>query len=82
MPQTRFTMSYIEDLLRPFGRSPADLKLMVCYFTSTGSEAETVAFAKTLCDCVGGALPPVTLVPKPMMHNPNTTVEILGVAQG
>ncbi|WIW50287.1 RidA family protein (plasmid) [Bradyrhizobium sp. 62B] len=82
MPQTRFTMSYIEDLLRPFGRSPADLKLMVCYFTSTGTEAETLAFAKTLADCVGGALPPVTLVPKPMMHNPNTTVEIWGVAQG
>ncbi|MCK1429169.1 hypothetical protein [Bradyrhizobium sp. 87] len=82
IPQTRFTMSYIEDLLRPFGRSPADLKLMVCYFTSTGTEDETVAFAKTLADCVGGALPPVTLVPKPMMHNPNTTVEIWGVAQG
>ncbi|MCA1386358.1 MULTISPECIES: Rid family hydrolase [unclassified Bradyrhizobium] len=82
IPQTRFTMSYIEDLLRPFGRRPADLKLMVCYFTSTGTEAETMAFAKTLADCVGGALPPMTLVPKPMMHSPNTTVEIWGVAQG
>ncbi|WOH57665.1 RidA family protein [Bradyrhizobium sp. BWC-3-1] len=82
MPQTRFTMSYIEDLLRPFGRAPSDLKLMVCYFTSTGTEAETIAFAKTLADCVGGALPPMTLVPKPMMHNPRTTVEIWGVAQG
>ncbi|MET3909930.1 enamine deaminase RidA (YjgF/YER057c/UK114 family) [Bradyrhizobium sp. S3.3.6] len=82
LPQTRFTMSYIEDLLRPFGRSPADLKLMVCYFTSTGTEAETVAFAKTLADCMGGALPPVTFVPKPMLHSPSTTVEIWGVAQG
>ena len=25
LPQTRFTMSYIEDLLRPFGRPPARL---------------------------------------------------------
>ncbi|MFB6421561.1 Rid family hydrolase [Bradyrhizobium tunisiense] len=82
LPQTRFTMTYIEDLLRAFDRAPADLKLMVCYFTSTGTESETVAFAKTLADCVGGALPPMTLVPKPMMHNPNTTVEIWGVAQG
>lgn len=82
MPQTRFVMGYIEDLLRPFGRTLADLKLMVCYFTSTGTEAETVAFAKTLADCVGGALPPLTLVPKPMMHNPKNTVEIWGVAQG
>lgn len=82
LPQTRFTMSYIEDLLRPFGRVPADLKLMVCYFTSTGTEAETIAFAKTLADCVGGALPPMTLVPKPMMHSPKSTVEIWGVAPG
>lgn len=82
LPQTRFTMSYIEDLLRSFGRAPADLKLIVCYFTSTGTEAETVAFAKTLANCVGGALPPMTLVPKPMMHAPENTVEIWGVAQG
>ncbi|WP_377828072.1 Rid family hydrolase [Bradyrhizobium lupini] len=82
LPQTRFTMSYIEDLLRSFERRPADLKLMVCYFTSTGTEAETVAFAATLGDCVGGALPAMTLVPKPMMHSPDTTVEIWGVAQG
>ncbi|MCA1386363.1 MULTISPECIES: RidA family protein [unclassified Bradyrhizobium] len=54
MPQTRVTMSYIQNLLRAFGRSLADLKLMVCYFT------ETIAFAKTLADCVGGALPPMT----------------------
>jgi len=82
MPQARFTMTYIADLLRPFGRRPADLKLMVCYFKSTGSEAETVAFIKTISDCMGGALPPMTLVPKPMMHSPDNTVEIWGVAQG
>ncbi|MBT1517150.1 M81 family metallopeptidase [Bradyrhizobium sp. SRL28] len=82
LPQARFTMSYVEDLLRPFGRAVADLKLMVCYFTSTGTEAETVAFAKTLADCVSGALPPMTLVPKPMMHSPEATVEILGRGAG
>ncbi|MER8370889.1 RidA family protein [Mesorhizobium sp. M1378] len=81
MPQTRFTMSYIEDLLRPFGRSPADLKLMVCYFRSTGTEAETVAFVKTLADCLGGALPPMTLVPKLTVAS-EESVEIWGVAQG
>jgi enamine deaminase RidA (YjgF/YER057c/UK114 family) len=82
LPQTRFTMSYIEDLLRPFGRRPADLKLMVCYFTSTGAQAETDAFCATLADCVGGALPPLTLVPQPHMHTPETMVEIWGVAEG
>lgn len=82
MPQTRFTMSYIEDLLRPFGRQSADLKIMVCYFTSSGAEAETAAFVQTLADCVGGALPPMTLVPKTMMHTDDNTVEIWGVAQG
>lgn len=81
MPQTRFTMSYIEDLLRPFSRAPADLKLMVCYFASTGTEAETIAFAKTLADCLGGVLPPMTLVPMPI-YSPEITVEIWGVAQG
>lgn len=81
LPQTRFTMSYVEDLLRGFGRSPADLKLMVCYFSSTGTEAETVAFAKTIADCVGGVLPPMTLLPNNVMRDKNT-VEIWGVAQG
>ncbi len=82
LPQTRFTMSYVEDLLRPFGRRPADLKLMVCYFQSSGEEADTHAFAATLADCVGGALPPMTLVAQPQMHTPENTVEIWGVAQG
>ncbi|WP_027155770.1 hypothetical protein [Mesorhizobium sp. WSM2561] len=81
MPQARFTMSYVGDLLRLFGRSPADLKLMVCYFKSTGTEAETVAFVKTLADCVGGALPPMTLVPK-FTTASEVSVEICGVAQG
>ncbi len=78
--QTRFTMSFIEDLLRGFGRRPADLKLMVCYYTRAG-DGDTRAFLETVSACVGGALPPVTLVPKPMMHSPENTVEIWGVAQ-
>ena len=82
LPQTRFTMSYIEDLLRPFGRRPADLKFMVCYFQSSGAAADTQAFVATLADCVGGALPPMTLVAQPQMHTPENTVEIWGVAQG
>ena len=82
LPQTRMAMSYIEDLLRPFGRRPADLKVMICYFTSDGSQAETEAFVATLADCVGGALPPMTLVPQPMMHSPEIKVEIWGAAQG
>ncbi len=79
--QTRFTMTYVEDLLRGFQRRPADLKLMVCYFTSNG-QADTDRFLDTVAACVGGALPPMTLVPKPMMHSPENTVEIWGVAQG
>ncbi|MDA0703929.1 MAG: hypothetical protein O3A96_11940 [Proteobacteria bacterium] len=82
LPQTRFVMSYIEDLLRPFGRRPADLKFMVCYFTSDGSAAVTEAFVRTLADCMGGALPPMTLVAQPMMHTVENTVEIWGVAEG
>ena len=82
LPQTRMTMSYIEDLLRPFGRRPGDLKVLVCYFASDGSQAETEAFVATLADCVGGALPPLTLVPQPHMHSPEIKVEIWGAAQG
>ena len=82
LPQTRVTMTYIEDLLRPFGRRPADLKMMVCYFTSSGDQAETEAFVGTIADCVGGALPPMTLVPKPQMQTPRLLVEIWGIAQG
>ncbi len=79
-PQTTFTMSYIEDLLRDFGRSSTDLKLAVCYFKSDGSASNTEHFVKTLRDCMGGALPPLTLVPQPQMHTPENTVEIWGVA--
>jgi enamine deaminase RidA (YjgF/YER057c/UK114 family) len=79
--QTRFTMSYIEDLLRGFGRRAADLKLMVCYFRSSGDPAETTAFVDVLAECIGGPLPPITLVPQPHLHTPDSTVEIWGVAQ-
>jgi len=80
--QTRFTMSYIEDLLRAFERGSADLKIAVCYFTSSGTPEETRAFATLLAECMGGVLPPLTLVPQPHMHTPDSTVEIWGVAQG
>lgn len=79
--QTRLTMSYIEDLLRGFDRTTADLKLMVCYFTSDGSEQASRDMIDLLSDCIGGILPPTTLVPKPMMHTVDNTVEIWGVAQ-
>lgn len=79
--QTRMTMSYIEDIMRGFDRTPADLKLMVCYFTCPDGEATTRLFLDTIAGCVGGALPPVTLVAKPMMHSAENTVEIWGVAQ-
>ena len=82
LPQTRMAMSYIEDLLRPFGRRLGDVKFLVCYFASDGSQAETETFAATVADCVGGALPPLTLVPQPHMHSPEIKVEIWGAAQG
>lgn len=80
--QTRMTMSYIEDLLRGFNRTTADLKLIICYYTSNDGEATTRLMLDTLAGCIGGALPPTTLVPKPMMHTVDNTVEIWGVAQG
>ena len=80
--QTAFTMSYIEDLLRGFERRPLDLKLAVCYFKSNGDVSDTLGFVKTLSDCIGGAMPPLTLVPMPHMHTTESTVEIWGVAQG
>ena len=75
-------MSYIDDLLRPFGRSPADLKLMVCYYTASAEEDVTPGLLQLLRDCCGGVLPPVTLVPVPHMQTADSTVEIWGVAQG
>ena len=80
--QTRMTMSYIEDLLRGFGRSTADLKLMLCYYTCDDGENTTRQVLDILSGCVGGALPPTTLIAKPMMHTVENTVEIWGVAQG
>jgi enamine deaminase RidA (YjgF/YER057c/UK114 family) len=79
--QTRMTMSYIEDILRGFNRVPADLKLMVCYFTCPDGETTTRLFLETVAGCIGGSLPPTTLVAKPMMHSADNTVEIWGVAQ-
>ena len=80
--QTRYTMSYVDDILRGFGRRAADLRLAVCYFRSTGAPAETRAFVDVLAECIGGPLPPVTLVPQPHMHTPESTIEIWGIAEG
>ena len=80
--QTQFTMSYIDDLLGAFGRTSGDLRLMVAYFASTGTEAETHAFLERLTGCIPGPLPPLTLVPQPHMHTSEMTVEIWGVARG
>jgi len=82
LAQTQFTMSYIDDLLQAFGKSTADLKLLVAYFTSTGTEAETRSFLATLAACIPGPLPPMTVVPQPHMHTKEMTVEIWGVARG
>ncbi len=79
--QTRMTMSYIEDLLRGFGRTTADLKLMLCYYTCDDGENTTRQVLDILSGCIGGALPPTTLIAKPMMHSVENTVEIWGVAQ-
>jgi len=54
---------------------------MVCYFTCAEGEATTRLFLDTVAQCVGGALPPTTLVAKPQMHSVENTVEIWGVAQ-
>ena len=80
--QARMTISYIEDLLRGFNRRPADLKLMVCYYTCKDGAETTRMMLDLLCQCLGSALPPTTLVPKTMMHSVENTVEIWGVAQG
>jgi hypothetical protein len=55
--------------------------LLTCYFTSDGTIEETHAFLDTLAGTLGGALPPITLVPQPYMHDPGTAVEIWGIAQ-
>jgi enamine deaminase RidA (YjgF/YER057c/UK114 family) len=82
LPQTQHTMSYVDDLLRAFGKSTTDLRLVVAYFSSSGTEEETRSFLKTLAACIPGPLPPMTVVPQPHMHTKDMTVEIWGVAQG
>ena len=82
LPQTTFTMRVVEDILRAFGATTSDLALLVCYFTSDGSEASVRAFAELVTACSGGVLPPVTLVPQPGMHDDKMMVEIWGVAKG
>lgn len=82
LPQAQFTMSYIDDLLRAFGKAPSDLRLAVAYFTSSGTEEETCAFIDEVAAWIGGPLPPMTIVPQPHMHTPDMTVEIWGVAKG
>lgn len=82
LPQTQFTMSYVDDLLRAFGKTPADLRLIVAYFTSGGTEEETRAFVETVAECIPGPLPPMTVIPQPHMHTAEMMVEIWGVGQG
>lgn len=78
--QTHFVMSYIEDILRSFDATTSDLRLLVCYFASDGSPEQTHRFVEALADCVGGVLPPITVVPQPHLHSDDTCVEIWGVA--
>ena len=81
LEQTRFTMSYVEDILRAFDATTSDLRLLVCYFASGGTEAETVRFLDAVSDCVAGPLPPITVVPQPHMHSQEIAVEIWGVSR-
>ncbi|MBN34412.1 MAG: hypothetical protein CMM46_06475 [Rhodospirillaceae bacterium] len=80
--QTRFTMSYVDDILRGFDAVSSDLRLLVCYFTSDGSQAMTERFLDAVADCLAGPLPPITCVPQTHMHSEDMTVEIWGVAKG
>ena len=57
-----------------------DLRLLVCYFTSAGTPAETSRFLDAVADCVAGPLPPITVLPQPHMHSEEMAVEIWGVA--
>jgi hypothetical protein len=56
--------------------------MLVCYFTSDGSQAMTERFLDAVADCVAGPLPPITCVAQPHMHSDDMTVEIWGVARG
>ena len=80
--QTRFSMRYVDDILRGFGAATPDLRLLVCHFASDGSPAATVRFLDAVAACVAGPLPPVTCVPQPHMHDEEMTVEIWGIARG
>jgi enamine deaminase RidA (YjgF/YER057c/UK114 family) len=80
--QTRFTMGLCNDIVAGFGRTPRDYRMLVCYFTSSGSEQETREFVEAVADTIDGPLPPLTLVPQPHMHSDDVRVEIWGVAQG
>jgi enamine deaminase RidA (YjgF/YER057c/UK114 family) len=82
LQQTQFTMSYLDDLLRAFGKTTSDLRLLVAYFTSNGGEEATLSFIRTVAACIPGPLPPMTVVPQPHMHTKDMTVEIWGVAEG
>lgn len=82
LAQTQFVMTYVNDILHGFGAGTGDLALLVCYFTSDGTAESTTRFIETLAGSVHGPLPPLTLVPQPYMHNPETQVEIWGVARG
>ena len=82
LPQARFTMSYISDLLRPFGKVSADLKLLVCYYRRLPDHDETQALVHLLADYCGGVLPPLSLIPVDHMQDKDSTIEIWGVAQG
>jgi hypothetical protein len=75
-------MSYISDLLRPFGKSTSDLKLLVCYYRRLPDQDETHALLALLTDYCGGVLPPLSLIPVDHMQDTDSTIEIWGVAQG
>jgi enamine deaminase RidA (YjgF/YER057c/UK114 family) len=81
IPQARFTMRYIEDILGGFGATMSDLRLLVCYFTLGVDVTETEQLLAAVADCVPGVLPPITLVPQPHMHNDEIMLEIWGVAR-
>jgi enamine deaminase RidA (YjgF/YER057c/UK114 family) len=78
--QTRFTMGYVNDIVEAFAHPSRDYAMLVCYFASGGTPAETEAFIDTIAETVDGALPPLTVVPQPHMHSAEIGVEIWGVA--
>ncbi len=75
-------MSYADDTLHWFGATAADRWLLACYFTSDGSPKSTRRFVETVADCVARALPLITVVLQTYVRNPETMVEIWGVARG